>query len=68
MKELLLSNGRVLGGKRGKRGTRLAKIPHPVMCSLYFFSNLPHQPFPKPFFLLPLCVCVFFGGLVFWAL
>ncbi len=58
MKELLLSNGngRVLGGKRGKRGTRLAKIPHPVMCSLFFFSNFPHQPFPKPLFLLPLCL------------
>jgi hypothetical protein len=43
IKELLLSNGRVLGGKRGKRGTRLAKIPHPVMCS-FLFSNFPHQP------------------------
>jgi hypothetical protein len=36
MKELLLSNGRVLDGKRGKRGTRLAKIPHPEVCSFFF--------------------------------
>ena len=38
----------------------MAKNPHPVMCSLCFFSNFPHQPFPKPLFLLPLCVSVFF--------
>ncbi len=35
MKELLLSNGRVLDGKRGKRGTRLAKIPHPEVCGVF---------------------------------
>jgi hypothetical protein len=59
MKELLLSNGRVLGGKRGKWGTRLAKIPHPVMCSLFFFQISRTNPSPNHFFL---------GGLIFWAL
>ena len=29
------------------------------MCSFFFFSNFPHQPFPKPFFCF-LCVCLFF--------
>jgi hypothetical protein len=57
MKELLLSNCRVLGGKRGKRGTRLTKIPHPVMCSMLFVS--------KPLFCF-LCVCVSFFGLSFF--
>ena len=29
------------------------------MYSFFFFSNFPHQPFPKPFFCF-LCVCLFF--------
>jgi hypothetical protein len=37
----------------------LAKNPHPVMCSFFFFSNFPHQPQKKHFFCF-LCVCLFF--------
>jgi len=65
MKELLLTNGRVLDGKRGKRGTRLAKIPHPVVCSFFFFKS----PAPTPLkitFLSPLCLSVFFWALIFF--
>ncbi len=61
MKELLLSNGRVLDGKRGKRGTRLAKFPI-QRCVRFFFSNLLHQPLSKSLF-CPLCVCLSFFGL-----
>jgi hypothetical protein len=69
MKELLLSNGRVLGGKRVKRGTRLAKIPHTVHdVFVVFFFKFP-APIPlKITFLLPLCLCLFFWALIFLAL
>ncbi len=62
MKELLLSNGRVLGGKRGKRGTRLAKIPHPVMCSLFFFQISRTNPSQNHFFASFMSVCLFLGS------
>jgi hypothetical protein len=62
MKELLLSNGRVLDGKRGKRGTRLAKIPHPEVCSFFFPSNLLHQPSQNHFFVPFVSVCLFLGS------
>jgi hypothetical protein len=65
MKELLLSNGRVLDGKRGKRGTRLAKIPHPEVCSFLFFSNLPHQTLSKALFVPFVSVSLFLGSQFF---
>jgi hypothetical protein len=65
MKELLLSNGRVLDGKRGKRGTRLAKIPHPEVCSVFFFFKSPAPTPLKSTFLSPLCLSVFFWALNF---
>jgi hypothetical protein len=56
MKELLLSSGKVLDGKRG--GTRLAKLPHPEVCSFFFLQISP-----------PLCLSVFcFGALNFFVL
>ncbi len=65
MKELLLSNGRVLDGKRGKRGTRLAKILHPEVGSFFFFKS----PAPAPLestFLSPLCLSIYFWALNFF--
>jgi hypothetical protein len=66
MKELLLSNGRVLGGKRGKRGTRLAKIPHPVMCWLCFFFQISRtNPSQNHLFASFVSVCLFWALIFF---
>jgi hypothetical protein len=57
----LLSNGRVLAGKRGKRGTRLAKIPHPVVCSVFFFKSPAPKPLQTTFFASFVSVCLLLG-------
>ena len=67
MKELLLSNGRVLDGKRGKRGTQLAKIPHPEVCSFFFFQISCTNP-SQNHFLSPLCLSIFFWAVNFLVL
>jgi hypothetical protein len=42
------------------RGTRLAKIPHPVMCSLFLFQISRTNPSPNHFFASFVSVCLFF--------
>jgi hypothetical protein len=65
MKELLLSNGRVLDGKRGKRGTRLAKISHPEVCSFFVFKSPAPTPLKITFFVPFVSVCLFLGSQLF---